>query len=242
MAGASIGQIQEFHPESDSITAYLENNVAEEENGTLTTQRFWWQDVHTPMKFAGPTLPKDKTFDELVTTLKGHYEPKPVATTERFHLHKRKQAAGESISDYIAELRQLSTHCEFGTFLNQALLDQLIWGLRSESIQKKLLSQPDLTLTNALEVAKAMEVTDQNAKAIKGSATDAAIQNLTSSKQRSPCHRCGKTNHNEKDCRFRDANCNWCGKKGHIASVCRSRKAAQQAGGRRPEHHKGYKP
>ena len=114
-----------------------------------------------------------------------HFESKPVSTTERFHLHKRKQAAGESIAEYIAELRRLSTHCEYGTYLDKALLDQLIWGVRSESIQKKLLSETNLTLAKAMELAQAIEAADQNAKAMKG--TEAAVQKLTvSSKYRSP--------------------------------------------------------
>ena len=114
----------------------------------------------------------------------------------------------------------------YGTYLDKALLDQLIWGVRSESIEKKLLSETNLTLANAMELAQAIEAADQNVKAMKG--TEAAVQKLTvSSKHRSPCYRCGKSNHDAKDCRFRNANCNWCGKKGHIASACRSRKAAQ---------------
>ena len=32
---------------------------------------------------------------------------------ERFHFYRRDQSAGETISEYIAELRRLSTHCEF---------------------------------------------------------------------------------------------------------------------------------
>ena len=84
-----------------------------------------------------------------------------------------------------------------------------------------------------MELAQAIEAADQNAKAMKG--TEAAVQKLTvSSKHRSPCYRCGKSNHDAKDCRFRDANCKWCGKKGHIASACRSRKAGQKSIGRKP--------
>ena len=44
-----------------------------------------------------PTLSKDKTFDELVAALKGHFEPKPLVIAERFHFHRRAQAEGESI-------------------------------------------------------------------------------------------------------------------------------------------------
>ena len=38
------------------------------------------------------------------------------------------------------------------------------------------------------------------------------------------CYRCGKTNHDQKDCRFKEVDCHNCGKRGHIAAVCRSPK------------------
>ena len=42
------------------------------------------------------------------------------------------------------------------------------------------------------------------------------------------CHRCGRTSHEPKDCRFKDAQCHNCGKRGHIAPVCRSPKKKHQ--------------
>ena len=76
-----------------------------------------------------PKLPKEKTFDELVAALKGHFEPKPLVIAERFYFHRRAQAEGESIKEYMAELRRLTTHCEFGAFLDEALRDRLVCGL-----------------------------------------------------------------------------------------------------------------
>lgn len=62
----------------------------------------------------------------------------PLVIAERFHFHQRLQAVGESIADYIAELRRLTTHCEYGAHLDEALRDRLVCGLRNMSIQKKL--------------------------------------------------------------------------------------------------------
>ena len=87
-----------------------------------------------------PTLPK---YDELVALLKEHYEPKPLVITERFHFHRRNQRQGESIAEYVAELRRLATHCEFKTYLNEALRDRLVWGIRDESVQRRLLAVKD---------------------------------------------------------------------------------------------------
>ena len=55
------------------------------------------------------------------------------------------------------ELRRLSIHCEFGDYLEQALRDRLVCGLLSQSTQKKLLAEADLTLAQALSIAQGTE-------------------------------------------------------------------------------------
>ena len=66
------------------------------------------------------------------------------------------QKSGESISAYLASLKQLAETCDFKGFLDEALRDQLVCGLRSEPIQKCLLTEADLDLKTALEISKAM--------------------------------------------------------------------------------------
>ena len=65
----------------------------------------------------------------------------------------------------MAELRR---HCAFGTYLNEALRDRLVCGFRSESIQRRLLAEKDLTLSKAVEIAQGMEAAENNAKSLKG--------------------------------------------------------------------------
>ena len=43
-----------------------------------------------------PELPHTKTWDELVSTLKNHYEPIPSVIARRFHFYKRNQQSGET--------------------------------------------------------------------------------------------------------------------------------------------------
>ena len=83
-----------------------------------------------------PTLPKDKTLDEIVDVLTKHYEPKTLVIAECFQFHRRNQAVGESVAEYVAGLRRLTRHCEFGAYLDDALRDRFVCGLRSETIQK----------------------------------------------------------------------------------------------------------
>ena len=57
----------------------------------------------------------------------------------------------------------MSTFCEFGDQLNNALRDRLVCGLKSEVIQKRLLVIKDLTFNDTLDMAQGMEAVDHNA-------------------------------------------------------------------------------
>ena len=53
--------------------------------------------------------------------------------------------------------RKLTEVCEFDNFLNKALRDRFVCGLTSEQIQKRLLSEDNLTYDKAVKIALAME-------------------------------------------------------------------------------------
>ena len=82
--------------------------------------------------------------------------------TERFHFHRRNQAPEESVANFVAQLRRLATHCQFGEHLNEALRDRFVCGLKSEVMQKRLLSEVDLTLKCAIEIAQGIEAAEQH--------------------------------------------------------------------------------
>ena len=48
-----------------------------------------------------PTLPKDKSFDEIVEVLEKHFDPKPLEISECFIFNQRQQVAGESVAQYV---------------------------------------------------------------------------------------------------------------------------------------------
>ena len=78
-----------------------------------------------------------KSLDQVTKVLLNYYEPKPLVISERFNFNRRSQESNESIQDYIAELRRLTVHCELGNFLDDALRNRFVCGLRSEAMQKK---------------------------------------------------------------------------------------------------------
>ena len=146
-----IGHIQEFQPENELLSSYLErvqlffiaNDVVEEKKVAVFLSVIGSKTYSLLRNLLAPNLPQNQAYAALMETLKKHFEPKPVVIAERFHFHRRNQAIGETISTYLAELRRLSTHCAFADYLE-----------RSESIQKRLLAEADLTLKKAVELAQ----------------------------------------------------------------------------------------
>jgi hypothetical protein len=75
-----------------------------------------------------------------------------------------------------AAIRKLATHCHFGDKLEEALRDRFVCGLRHEAIQRRLLSEVDLTYAKAMEIVLAMETADRDMKAFK--AADSSVKKI----------------------------------------------------------------
>lgn len=241
VAAPMIGNIQEYRQENELFSSYIErvelffvaNSIANDKKVAAFLSVIGSKSYSLLRSLVAPAKPKEKSYKDLVAALKKHFEPTPIVIAERFHFHRRAQAVGETISEYMAELRRLTTHCQFGAYLDEALRDRLVCGLRNEGIQKKLLTEADLTLARALELSLGMEAAEKNARSLKVS--EPAVNRIAAK----PCYRCGKTSHDQKDCRFREADCHNCGKKGHIAAVCRSPKQNVAAKTRPPRQRRG---
>ena len=109
-----------------------------------------------------PVKHKDKNFKEQLSVLKNHFAPKPLIIAERFRFYRQSQEDSESIGEYLAKLRRMVEDCKFGSFLNEAIRDQLVCGIKNERSQRQLLGESDLTLETAFQKAQAMEKTDRN--------------------------------------------------------------------------------
>ena len=236
MATAVIGQVPEFNPETDSLTAYVErvklfiqvNRIEDARKVPVLLSVIGGKTYDLLRNLLSPTDPKDKTFDELVEALKGHYEPKPLVIAERFHFHKRNQAAGESVVQFIAELWRLVRYCEFKTFLEEALRDRFVCGLGSKAIQNCLLNKKELTLQKAVEVATGMEAAAKEVTELQATSTANAASAGTAKKDvlkvTINCYRCGKSNHKPINCPVKGLRCHNCGKVGHIKRACKQAK------------------
>ena len=231
------GALGNSTPKTDNISSYLErlqlyfeaNSVGDERKVAVLLTVIGAKTYETLRSLLAPVLPREKSFVELLRVLKKHFDPQPLVIGERFHFYQRSQKTGESIADFVADLRRLSIKCEFGEFLYQALRDRFVCGVKSESLQKKLLTEADLTIKRAQEIGQSMESAERSARDLKVDTTPRMMEpesvNLATSTRtpvsREPCYRCGRR-HDASFCKFKEATCHRCGKQGHIAPVCKT--------------------
>ncbi|GJQ73829.1 hypothetical protein Trydic_g18767 [Trypoxylus dichotomus] len=114
-----------------------------------------------------PKEPADFKYEELVDLMNQHYNTEPLEIAENFKFHMRKQQEGETINDFISALRMLVIHYKFGRYLETALRNQLVFGLRSGNIQGRLFECKKLTLENVLVTATNMEMSAISTAAVK---------------------------------------------------------------------------
>ena len=199
-----------------------------------------------------PEKPKEKTFEQLVKLVQEHHQPTPSAIVQRYKFNSRIQSTGESVATFVAELRRLAEHCQFGQTLDDMLRDRLVCGITDGRVQRRLLAEPELTLKKALELAQAQETAEKGAQQLQQQRPQASQLHVIGQTKRSnhrqmnarqeqqqreqrPCYHCGRT-HSTATCRFKDAVCHKCNKKGHLAKVCRSKRPTQNQAGSRTTH------
>ena len=249
---AAHGKVGAFNESLEPWASYIErlghyfvaNDVKEDEKKRAILLSSCGVNTYTIIRnLFAPDLPATKSFEEIVAAAGTHFNPKPSSIVQRFRFNSRVRKDGESVAEFVSQLRKLSEHCEFGDTLDKMLRDRIVCGINDVRIQRRLLAEPGLSLAKALELALALETADKDALTLKGAngtgtqpvlsmqakprGKDNASTNVT-------CYRCnGK--HMASVCRFKEAQCHSCGKKGHISKACRGKKSTEKAS---RHHHK----
>ena len=101
--------------------------------------------------------------------------------------------------------------------MKDALRDRLVCGLSSPSIQKKLLSEPNLTLDKVIEIAVSMKLTAKETVKLKNG-QEVEVKHPTNklSETCKACFRCGKTNHDSDSCFHKKSQCHGCKEIDHL--------------------------
>ena len=64
-------------------------------------------------------------------------------------------------------MRDLARHCNFGTFLDSALRDAFVMGIKDERVQRKLLTTDALTFNDAIKTAEASESLENQSQSLR---------------------------------------------------------------------------
>ena len=78
---------------------------------------------------------------------------------ERYVFFSRNQENGESIDHYVTVLKTMSNICEFGDLKESLIRDRVVFGIQDNSVEERLLRDPDLTLQTAIEKVRSAELT-----------------------------------------------------------------------------------
>ncbi|KAF2888333.1 hypothetical protein ILUMI_17840 [Ignelater luminosus] len=244
---ALIGSIEPFNPSESDIISYMErmeqlfecNEVPKEKQVAMFLTLIGGEAYNVLKDLVDPVLPSTKTYKDLKEVLSNHYCPKKLVIAERYMFYGAQQDPSEDVKSFVAKLKKLSKFCKFGNFLNDALRDKFVCGLRSENIKRKLLTEEDLSWDKAFKIAVSMELAEGQVRAM-GPEVDAVnkLGNSTfgnSSKQlrekqrprRSnfssegkPFYRCTRK-HDPESCPAKNWECYHCHKKGHTSRACR---------------------
>ncbi|XP_063625652.1 uncharacterized protein LOC134797361 [Cydia splendana] len=190
-----------------------------------------------------------QTYEQAIRVLDGIYvKPKNILYA-RHALATRKQNSEETIDTYIQALKQLSKDCDFtavdgNTNRDDNIRDAFIAGISSTKIRERLLENLSLTLDEAHNQARSLEMAEVNTLHYSSTTpVNATIENIRNTagpsentsaaapalRSNRKCFFCGGRVHPRKTCPSFDASCQLCNKKGHFANVCRSKNQTSAA-------------
>ena len=114
---------------------------------------------------------------DIIKTMTNHCNPKKSA--KRFKFNKCNRKPSQAISAYVAELKELFRTCALGktadavTLTSQLILDdnlryRFVCGLEDAIIQRRLLSEDNLSYEKAVKIANAMELASAGSTQLSG--------------------------------------------------------------------------
>ena len=221
------GSLPKFDPSKETWTLYAEclnlylqaNDIVDPTKKRSILLTACGPDAYkTVRSLLQPHKPTDKSYEELGKILQAHYHPPPSPFLSRFKFHTHVRQPSESITTFVAQLKELAQHCGFGDQLENMVRDRIVVGINDPRIQHCLLQETDITFDNAFKIAQSMELSAKESSMIQaGLPREQPVHRVQQQQSRarqpsapSHCYRCGGS-HPSATCRFRQAECHACG-------------------------------
>ena len=185
---AAHGKVDAFNESLKSGPSYMErlglyfvaNDVKEGEKKRVILLSSCGVSTYTIIRnLFAQDLPSMKSFKDIVTAAGKNFNLKPSSIVQCFRFNSRIWKEGESVAEFVSQLRHLSEHCEFSDTLDHMLCNRIVCGINDVRMQRRLLAEPGLTLAKTLELALALETADKDTLFLKGANRTSAQQVLT---------------------------------------------------------------
>jgi hypothetical protein len=189
-----IGSVGAFEEGAESWTLYQErleqfflaNDIADVKKRAVLLSICGKSTYQLVSSLLAPQKPADASYASICEKLKNHYDPKPPELVLRSRFYDRSRRAGESVADFLADLRRLAKDCNFGSLLESRLRDRLALGINNDA-------------TKALSIAQAHEAATNSSQQLESQDAVHAIKGAGPSRR---CFRCLSQRHPSAKCPF----------------------------------------
>ncbi|KAI5720831.1 hypothetical protein M8J77_012222 [Diaphorina citri] len=174
---------------------------------------------------------RDLKLEDVIDKFDAVFLPKKNDLYEHFKFFQAKQKQGQSVDNYLKDLKVLVSSCNFQD-RDVLLRDKFIFGLLNTSLVEKFLRDPNITLDKAVMSARAAEIAHKeftnislgnNSNQIDTGSDRLDIDNIQSSRRPGrrefSCSKCGLVHARDK-CPAAEEICFRCKNKGHFARNC----------------------
>lgn len=122
----------------------------------------------------GLPVEKQRSVQEIIKAFDAYIIPRKNVIYERFLFYNRNQKEGEDVEHFVAEIKRLSSTCEFGEeYKDDMLRDRIVLGIRSRQLQERLLRTENLTLVTAINICRASEISQNQVKSLRNEQVNA---------------------------------------------------------------------
>lgn len=220
---------------------FIGHNIKAERQTALFLTKSGPEIFRLAIDLCAPSKPIEKNFTEITKLIQEHLSPKRNEKMERYNFAKAEQKQNESISDFVARLRDLALYCNYEN-LNEALCDRFVCGVADRDTRVALFTEKELTFDKAVEIASTRETAVKNAQSVHKQA-NTYIQHMqprgnhqqqqrrnfqkpSTSYQSSSSTTEKKPSNNSNNAKVSQSYCYCCGLNNHVTKDCRRRSNA----------------
>ena len=119
--------------------------------------------------FSWTTADDKNKVDKIMEKFDQYCNPRKNLTWERHKFNTRNQQPGETIDQYVTDLKTKAQTCEFAELKDGLIRDRIVCGITCDRTRARLLKEGELMLQKALDICRANEATSSQLKTLSSS-------------------------------------------------------------------------